>query len=165
MDNNKIIIVDKLVKDYSMGSSFFRALNDISFETKKGEFTGLIGPSGSGKTTLLNILGALDNPTQGDAIVLGKSVKSLSHKDSARLRNNSIGFIFQTYNMLPVKTVFQRFPRLVRDLARSQGKEVRLVIEGEGIELDKTILEQIGDPLVHRIRNAVDHGLEPPELR
>jgi two-component system chemotaxis sensor kinase CheA len=67
--------------------------------------------------------------------------------------------------MLPVKTVFQRFPRLVRDLARSLGKEVRLVIEGEGIELDKTILEQIGDPLVHVIRNAVDHGLETPEDR
>jgi two-component system chemotaxis sensor kinase CheA len=67
--------------------------------------------------------------------------------------------------MLPVKTVFQRFPRLVRDLARSLGKEVRLVIEGEGIELDKAILEQIGDPLVHVIRNAVDHGLEPPEER
>src|ERR1039457_223647 len=67
--------------------------------------------------------------------------------------------------MQPVKTVFQRFPRLVRDLARSQGKEVRLVIEGEGIELDKTILEQIGDPLVHVIRNAVDHGLERPEER
>ena len=67
--------------------------------------------------------------------------------------------------MLPVKTVFQRFPRLVRDLARSQGKEVRLVIEGEGIELDKTILEQIGDPLVHVIRNAVDHGLETPQDR
>ena len=67
--------------------------------------------------------------------------------------------------MLPVKTVFQRFPRLVRDLARSLGKEVRLVIEGEGIELDKTILEQIGDPLVHVIRNAVDHGIELPEER
>jgi two-component system, chemotaxis family, sensor kinase CheA len=67
--------------------------------------------------------------------------------------------------MLPVKTVFQRFPRLVRDLARSLEKEVRLVIEGEGIEMDKTILEQIGDPLVHLIRNAVDHGLEPPEER
>jgi len=67
--------------------------------------------------------------------------------------------------MLPVKTVFQKFPRLVRDLARSQGKEVRLVIEGETIELDKTILEQIGDPLVHVIRNAVDHGLEGPEER
>ena len=67
--------------------------------------------------------------------------------------------------MLPVKTVFQKFPRLVRDLARSLGKEVQLVVEGEGIELDKTIIEQIGDPLVHVIRNAVDHGLEPPEER
>lgn len=67
--------------------------------------------------------------------------------------------------MLPVKTVFQRFPRLVRDLARSLGKEVRLVVEGEGIELDKTILEQIGDPLVHVIRNSVDHGLETPDER
>jgi two-component system chemotaxis sensor kinase CheA len=67
--------------------------------------------------------------------------------------------------MLPVRTVFQRFPRLVRDLARVQGKEVGLVIEGEGIEMDKTILEQIGDPLVHVIRNAVDHGLEGPEER
>jgi two-component system chemotaxis sensor kinase CheA len=67
--------------------------------------------------------------------------------------------------MLPVRTVFQRFPRLVRDLARTLGKEVRLVIEGEGIEMDKTILEQIGDPLVHVIRNAVDHGLETPDER
>jgi two-component system, chemotaxis family, sensor kinase CheA len=67
--------------------------------------------------------------------------------------------------MLPVKTVLQRFPRLVRDLARSLKKEVRLVIEGEEIELDKTILEQIGDPLVHVIRNSVDHGLETPEQR
>jgi len=67
--------------------------------------------------------------------------------------------------MLPVKTAFQRFPRLVRDLSRSLGKEVQLVLEGETIELDKTILEQIGDPLVHLVRNAVDHGLERPEER
>lgn len=62
--------------------------------------------------------------------------------------------------MLPLKTVFQRFPRLVRDLAHNLAKQVQLVIEGETIELDKTILEQIGDPLVHLVRNAVDHGLE-----
>jgi two-component system chemotaxis sensor kinase CheA len=67
--------------------------------------------------------------------------------------------------MLPVKTVFQRFPRLVRDLARNLGKEVQLVVEGEAIELDKTILEQIGDPLVHLVRNAADHGLERAEER
>ena len=67
--------------------------------------------------------------------------------------------------MLPAKTIFQKFPRMVRDLARNLGKEVRLVIEGEGTELDKTILEQIGDPLIHVIRNAVDHGLETPQVR
>ena len=67
--------------------------------------------------------------------------------------------------MLPVRTVFQKFPRLVRDLARSLGKEVNLVVAGETIELDKTIVEQIGDPLVHVIRNAVDHGLETPDQR
>ncbi len=67
--------------------------------------------------------------------------------------------------MLPVKTVFQRFPRLVRDLARSLGKEVQLTVKGESTELDKTILEQIGDPLVHLVRNAIDHGLERPEER
>jgi two-component system, chemotaxis family, sensor kinase CheA len=67
--------------------------------------------------------------------------------------------------MLPVKTVFQRFPRLVRDLAHSLGKEVQFAVEGEGIELDKTIVEQIGDPLVHLVRNAVDHGLEAPGER
>ena len=67
--------------------------------------------------------------------------------------------------MLPVKTVFQKFPRLVRDLARSLGKEVNLVVTGETIELDKTIVEQLGDPLVHIIRNAVDHGFETPDQR
>jgi two-component system chemotaxis sensor kinase CheA len=67
--------------------------------------------------------------------------------------------------MLPVKTVFQKFPRLVRDLARNLGKEVQFAMEGEDIELDKTILEQIGDPLVHLVRNAVDHGLEAPGER
>jgi two-component system chemotaxis sensor kinase CheA len=67
--------------------------------------------------------------------------------------------------MQPAKAVFQKFPRLVRDLARSLGKEVQLVMEGESIELDKTILEQIADPLIHVIRNALDHGLEPPDER
>ena len=78
---------------------------------------------------------------------------------------NELQTSVMSIRMLPVRTVFQRFPRLVRDLARSLGKEVQLVIEGEGIEMDKTILEQIGDPLVHLIRNAVDHGIELPDER
>jgi putative ABC transport system ATP-binding protein len=126
MDNNKIITVNDLVKDYKMGSSFFRALNDINISIKEGEFTGLVGPSGSGKTTLLNILGALDNPTSGDAIVLGHSVSNLSHKDAANLRNHSIGFIFQTYNLLPVYTVFENveFPLLLLKKGKEEREEM-----------------------------------------
>lgn len=67
--------------------------------------------------------------------------------------------------MMPVRTIFQRFPRMIRDLARSENKQVQLLISGDETELDKTVLEQIGDPLVHLIRNAVDHGIELPADR
>jgi two-component system chemotaxis sensor kinase CheA len=67
--------------------------------------------------------------------------------------------------MMPIRTVFQRFPRMVRDICRAQGKEAELVLEGEDTELDKTVIEQIADPLVHLVRNAADHGIEPPEIR
>jgi two-component system chemotaxis sensor kinase CheA len=67
--------------------------------------------------------------------------------------------------MVPVQTVFSRFPRLVRDLSRKSGKEVELILEGEETELDKSVVEEIGDPLVHLVRNAVDHGLEPEDVR
>src|SRR3546814_845456 len=67
--------------------------------------------------------------------------------------------------MLPISVVFQRFPRLVRDISRKLGKQVNLELHGEQTELDKTVLEKIGDPLVHLVRNAVDHGLELPERR
>jgi two-component system chemotaxis sensor kinase CheA len=99
----------------------------------------------------------------GDGAGVAKDLKEAGSNISriADELQNSV----MSIRMLPVKAVFQRFPRLVRDLARSLGKEVRLVVEGEGIELDKTILEQIGDPLVHVIRNAVDHGLETPAER
>jgi len=115
MNNSQIIKVSNLVKDYTLGKQFFRALNEINLSVDKGEFTGLVGPSGSGKTTLLNIIGALDNPTGGEAIVLGKNVNTLKQKEAAKLRKDSIGFIFQTYNLLPVYTVFENveFPLLL----------------------------------------------------
>jgi len=115
MNNSQIIKVSNLVKDYTMGKQFFRALNKINLSVDKGEFTGLVGPSGSGKTTLLNIIGAPDNPTGGEAIVLGKNVNTLKQKEAAKLRKDSIGFIFQTYNLLPVYTVYENveFPLLL----------------------------------------------------
>src|SRR5207244_2592664 len=67
--------------------------------------------------------------------------------------------------MLPIRHVFERFPRLVRDLARQQGKDIELILEGEGTRIDKAIIDEIGEPLVHMIRNSVDHGIETPAIR
>ena len=82
-------------------------------------------PSGSGKTTLLNIIGSLDSPSEGDVVVLGRSVSSLTSKESAKLRNNHIGFIFQTYNLLPVYTVYENveFALLLQKLSGSERKK------------------------------------------
>ena len=96
-----------VVKNFPVGESFFTALNSISIDFEEGEFTGLVGPSGSGKTTLLNIIGSLDVPSEGQATVLGQSIETLTAKQSAALRNLNIGFIFQSYNLLPVYTVYE----------------------------------------------------------
>jgi putative ABC transport system ATP-binding protein len=90
-----------------MGQSKIAALNRVSLSFRAGEFAGLVGPSGSGKTTFLNIVGSLDSPTEGSAVVMGKKIEEQSHKEAARLRNLNIGFIFQTFNLLPVYTVFE----------------------------------------------------------
>lgn len=86
--------------------------------------------------------------------------------------NNSIGYItteiqdgVMQMRMLPISTVFQKFPRLIRDLARDKGKEIKLDIRGETTELDRSVIEAIGDPMVHLLRNAADHGIESPEVR
>ncbi|NNL74786.1 MAG: ATP-binding cassette domain-containing protein, partial [Desulfobacterales bacterium] len=107
MKDSKIVSINGLVKRFSIGGGQFTALQGIDLTFSKGEFAGLVGPSGSGKTTLLNIIGSLDTPTEGSAIVLGQSIGELSHRQAARLRNESLGFIFQTYNLLPVYTVFE----------------------------------------------------------
>ena len=104
-----------MTKKYPMGITQFTALQDINLNFSEGEFTGVVGPSGSGKTTLLNIIGSLDSQTEGEVKVLGLSIKKLSAKKSAILRSQHFGFIFQTYNLLPVYTVFENveFPLLL----------------------------------------------------
>ena len=102
-----IIQITGLTKRFPVGETEFTALSDISLNIARGEFLGLVGPSGSGKTTLLNIIGSLDTPSDGRVDVLDKSVSELTHRQAARLRNYNIGFIFQSYNLLPVYTVFE----------------------------------------------------------
>ena len=120
-----IIKIENLVKQFPVGKGHFTALNQVNLNFGKAEFAGLVGPSGSGKTTLLNIIGSLDTPTDGSTIVLGKSISELSHKQAARLRNKHIGFIFQTYNLLPVYTVFENveFSLLLQDRSASDRKK------------------------------------------
>ncbi len=107
MENNAVITINNLVKHFPVGGDFFTALKDIDLTLNKGEFTGLVGPSGSGKTTLLNIIGGLDSPSEGQVSVLGQALNDTSHGDRALLRREHMGFIFQSYNVLPVYTVFE----------------------------------------------------------
>jgi putative ABC transport system ATP-binding protein len=125
MENSSIVQIKNLVKRFPVGKTEFTALKNITMDFGRGEFTGLVGPSGSGKTTLLNIIGSLDSPSEGDVIVLGKSIATLSHKQSALLRNRHIGFIFQTFNLLPVYTVYENveFALLLQNLSGSQRKK------------------------------------------
>jgi putative ABC transport system ATP-binding protein len=116
------------------------ALKQINLSLNKGEFAGIVGPSGSGKTTLLNIIGSLDKPTQGDAFVLNKDIKALSHKDSASLRNYNIGFIFQVFNLLPVYTVYENveFALLLQNFSQDERKKLVLqALKWVGLENHK----------------------------
>jgi putative ABC transport system ATP-binding protein len=118
VDDDILIRTENLTKRYPMGGGVLVALDHVSLEFRAGEFAGLVGPSGSGKTTLLNIMGSLDVPSEGSAVVLGERVEALTHEKAAELRNRHVGFIFQTFNLLPVYTVFENveFPLLLLGL-------------------------------------------------
>ncbi len=124
MENGIFISTEHLIKRFPVGGRKFTALNDVSLTFRQGEFTGLVGPSGSGKTTLLNVIGALDNPTEGKAIVMGKDIGTMSHKQCARLRSDYLGFIFQTFNLLPVYNVYENveFPLLLLGMGAPERK-------------------------------------------
>jgi putative ABC transport system ATP-binding protein len=126
MENSKIISIERLKKSFSTSAGTFTALNSIDLEFGKGEFTGVVGPSGSGKTTLLNIIGSLDTPSEGKALVLGQSIGELNVKQAALLRRSKLGFIFQSYNLLPVYTVFENveFPLLLLRLNDDQRRKM-----------------------------------------
>lgn len=126
MENGTLIKTQGLVKRYPVGAGHFTALKGIDINVNAGEFVGLVGPSGSGKTTLLNIVGALDTATEGIVEVLGKDLAKLSGPQAAHHRSAFLGFIFQTYNLLPVYTVFENveFPLLLLGKSTAERKEM-----------------------------------------
>ena len=136
MKNGSIITIENLVKSFPIGGGEFTALIGISLQFDKGEFTGIVGPSGSGKTTLLNILGSLDTPSKGQTNVLGTTSSQMSPKVAANLRKKHIGFIFQTYNLMPVYTVYENveFPLLlIKTPAAERKKAVLEALEWVGL--------------------------------
>ena len=137
MKNGKLIETIDLVKQFPIGGRTFTALKDVNLQVESGEFLGLVGPSGSGKTTLLNIVGALDKPTSGKAIVIGMETGKLTHKEAATLRSEHLGFIFQTYNLLPVYTVYENveFPLLLLSMEEKKRREmVMSALEWVGLD-------------------------------
>lgn len=126
MENNVLISIDGLMKRFPMGQGEFTALREISLSVQRGEFTGLVGPSGSGKTTLLNIVGSLDVPSEGSVVVDGRSIGNLSAREAAQLRKERLGFIFQSYNLLAVHTVFENveFPLLLLKIPSAERRKM-----------------------------------------
>ena len=136
MENNAVISIQNLVKQFPVGRDFFTALKNITLDLRKGEFTGLVGPSGSGKTTLLNIIGGLDSSTEGKVRVLDQSLDKTTHNERALLRRKYMGFIFQSYNLLPVYTVFENveLPLILNKISQvDRIKKVNQAIEWVGL--------------------------------
>jgi len=133
---NSVIIINNVTKNFPVGGGFFSALKNIDLTLNEGEFTGLVGPSGSGKTTLLNIIGGLDSATEGDVSILGYSMDKTTHNERATVRRKHMGFIFQSYNLLPVYTVFENIelPLILNKFdSNKREKKVNQAIEWVGL--------------------------------
>ena len=131
----KVIEIQGLYKDYDTAAGVFPVLKDVNLTIDDGEYVAIMGPSGSGKSTFMNILGCLDRPTKGEYMLDGHSVKSLSSNELAKLRNKTIGFVFQGFNLLARSTLVENVS-LPLVYAEDQ-KELRTKIA-------KNILERMG---------------------
>ena len=112
-------------KIYRQGQSKISALRGVDLQVDEGEFTTVFGPSGSGKTTMLNMIGCLDKPSSGTIIFNGKELNELSKKDLAMIRRFNIGFIFQSYNLIPVLTAYENVEFAIRLINKYDNKEIR----------------------------------------
>jgi putative ABC transport system ATP-binding protein len=121
----KVVQVQNVSKIFKRDAFEVKALDDVSITIAAGEFLALMGPSGSGKTTLLNMIAAIDRPTSGELRVLGENIFRLSDRQSARWRNEHIGYVFQTFNLIPVLTAFENveLPLLLTKLNAQQRRD------------------------------------------
>jgi putative ABC transport system ATP-binding protein len=140
---DKVIEIQNIVKTYQIGSVIVRALRSVSINIEKNEYVAIMGPSGSGKSTLMNLLGCLDTPTSGSYILNGTDVSKMEDDFLAEIRNKEIGFIFQTFNLLPRYTALENvtLPLIYAGVSKADREKVAI----------KT-LEQVGlgDRMTHK---------------
>ena len=132
-----VIKARSLRKIYRLGKTTVTALDQIDLEVQTGDFLAIAGPSGSGKTTLLNLIGCLDKPTSGNIEIAGRDVSNLDADQLADIRNEKIGFIFQTFNLIPVLTAYENveFPLLLKDCPAGERKaKIMEVLHDVGIQ-------------------------------
>lgn len=121
---NVLIELKKINKEYKMGHNVLRVLNDVDLKIYEGEFVAILGPSGSGKSTLMNILGCIDKPTSGEYIFNNEDITHLDEFKLSKFRNETIGFIFQKFNLLPKYSTLEnvQIPLLIRGQSRKESK-------------------------------------------
>lgn len=138
-----IIELNNIQRHFKMGQEVVKALRGIDLEIQKGEYVALMGPSGSGKSTLMNILGALDTPTSGKYHLNGQEVEKLSDSELANIRNKEIGFVFQTFNLLPRTTALDNVALPLIYAGKSKSQRMKRA---------KEVLTQVGlaDRMTHK---------------
>ena len=132
-----IVHLQNVTKDYGQGQALTHALRGVNLELEAGEFTAMAGPSGSGKSTLLNIIGGLDRPTSGKVEVDGQELATLSKTELGLLRRNRLGFIFQSYNLIPVLTALENaeYVLMLQGIPTEERRQrVREVLKEVGLE-------------------------------
>ena len=134
---SKVIEIKKIVRDFKLGQETVHVLKGIDLEIERGDYIAIMGPSGSGKSTLMNLLGCLDTPTSGNYILNNKDVSKMSDDELADIRNKEIGFVFQTFNLLPRTTALDNvaLPMVYAGLSKND-REVRAkeVLTNVGLE-------------------------------
>jgi putative ABC transport system ATP-binding protein len=137
MSNKTIAELRGVTKKYQVGETEIQALNNVNFSVSKGDFIVVAGPSGSGKSTFLNILGSIDKPTSGTILFNGTDITHLNLESLHQLRLNKIGFVFQSFNLVPVLTAYENveLPLLFKNISKKEIKErVTTVLEKVGLQ-------------------------------